>query len=287
MILIHSKSDLWEYISNLSYYKNITLHSFNQYWQWDDYLSKPFHPFENESMKVQRWLLPISQGMPLAYLVKMAPFFKQHFYVDERVLIPRPESELLLEMVLTQVKLALKNSSSSPAKPFVVTEVGIGSGALLASLIYECQAFEDLYYQGTDLSEKALEVASINFHRKRISQKKYHLIHTDMLNHVEIPSDIIFSNPPYIIKEQSTATEQVALWEPAMALFLGQDEYQSWMIRLINQAMSKLKPNGFFFMEGHEDQLPSLAQIVTHQGLKNSLHKDYNNQYRFIVIEKT
>lgn len=246
-------------------------------------------------MKTKRWFEQIKDGIPFQYLVKQAPFFKHDFFVDQRVLIPRPESEILVELVLNHLKKTIPHNSNQNKLDYHIAEIGIGSGALLTSIICELKLhfhknnneMNNIHFVGTDISQDCIDVSKINLLRKRISNNIFRLIKTDKLLGITNSFDLIYSNPPYIIEEDSTATVQVTKWEPSIALFLKKNQYHDWMMDLIEQSLNHLNSNGLFIMEGHELELPKIWQTVKEQNLHFcKTVKDYNNQIRFLIIQK-
>lgn len=221
----------------------------------------------------------LRSGRPLQYITSRAHFFESVFYVDERVLIPRPETELLMEMALVEIK---QRSSIRLA------EVGVGSGAIALSLLKASPIAisADL----GDLSRDAIEVAKFNHFQLRICNKhQLQWIVGDRLNEHQGEYDLILSNPPYIKENDDLAGvhHQVHAYEPHLALYLKDAVYDNWFEEFFKQVNNHLAVSGIFLMEGHENHLQNLAKIALQVGLKNvEIIKDYSGRDRFLKAKK-
>lgn len=239
----------------------------------------PVHDFNSECLRnLKRQLL---QQVPLQYISQLAFFYKNSFYVDERVLIPRSESEILVERIVHIIK---KNKGFDS-----IAEVGVGSGALLLSILCDCE--RSLTAIGTDISMAALEVAKKNAFLKShlISpETKLSFYWADRLKGFTQKFDIIISNPPYIKPTDKISTHPgVYKFEPHQALFLSDEIYDSWFDVFFGEVVDCLKPGGYFMMEGHENHLKGLREILA--GLEFNeieLIKDYNGRDRFILAKR-
>ena len=178
---------------------------------------------------------------PPAYITRHCEFYGLDFYVDPRVLIPRPESELLVEE-------ALKLASEHPPKknyPQLIAEVGTGSGAIAVTLaMYLPQA--KIY--ATDISETALEVAAINCQRYQVGNR-VQLLLGNMLEALPESVDLIVANLPYIRdSEMENLTPEIQLFEPKIALAGGKDGLDK-IYQLCQQAGDRLRPKGCLLIE--------------------------------------
>ena len=154
------------------------------------------------------------QGEPVAYLVGHQEFYGRNFFVDKRVLIPRPETELLVEVALH----ACRNMFDSGRTP-VVADIGTGSGAIPITLALEEPRLPYLY--GTDISTDALAVASLNCRQYHV-EERVHLLQGDLLSPLPEPVDLVTANLPYIGTEEIDGLEaDVRDYEPHLALFSG------------------------------------------------------------------
>ncbi len=148
------------------------------------------------------------QGEPIEYITQKVSFYAHHFFIDKGALIPRPESEILVQKVF-------EYACSKPSCK--IAEVGVGSGALICSLALLSEKF--ILY-GSDISAPALKIAQVNIDlyglRHRIS-----LFHAPFIDAIPKPIDILYSNPPYI--QNGTLLPKSLSFEPQNALFGGKD----------------------------------------------------------------
>ncbi len=179
-------------------------------------------------------------------------FYYHRFFVNEHVLIPRPETEWLVDLIKQENQTPIEN----------VLDVGVGSGVILLSLIAHGVGKSGV---GVDLSEAALEVARINCFRLRL-ESKVKFICSDRLAKVPGVFDLIVSNPPYIkaSSHRSLVHESVDRHEPAMALYLEDDVYEKWFEEFFISIRHHL--NGAFWMEGHELELENQAKQLMSLG---------------------
>jgi release factor glutamine methyltransferase len=179
------------------------------------------------------------KGMPLAYVIEEKEFWSIPFRVCPGVLIPRPETELLVEKVLEH---------SSRRKELIV-DLGTGSGNVAVSLAKELSQAEIV---ATDVSEKALDVASANAARQKISSIRFEK--GSLFEPLEKPGlqkkcDILVSNPPYVSEsEWQTLPDDVCIYEPKEALVAGPTGLE-FISRLIKGAPAFLKPRGYLCLE--------------------------------------
>ena len=173
-------------------------------------------------------------GEPAAYITGYREFYGLDFYVDPRILIPRPESELLVEKALA---IARQHYT------YVIAEVGTGCGAIAISLALN---LSEVKIYATDISAPALEVARINC-RKHGVEDRVCLLQGDMLHPLPEPVDLIIANLPYVKKSEISQTG-LADFEPQLALDGGPDGLEK-IHRLCQQAGSKLNPQGCLLLE--------------------------------------
>jgi len=184
-------------------------------------------------------------GVPLQYIRGHTEFYSRDFVVDERVLIPRPETELLVEAALER---APRNGR--------VVDVGTGTGCIAISIERERP---DLHVLSVDRSVAALAVANTN--RNRL-QSEVALAASDLLSSVRGTFDVIVSNPPYVpLGEYEHLAVEVRIHEPRMALTPGPRGTEI-IERLLDEAHARLAPNGFVILEvghGQEEEIRTLA----------------------------
>jgi release factor glutamine methyltransferase len=175
-------------------------------------------------------------GEPAAYITNRSEFYGLDFYVDPRVLIPRPESELLVERT---VALAQNRPLST------IAEVGTGSGAIAISLALE---LPQTRIYATDISAPALEVAGINCQRHGVMDRVC-LLHGDMLDSLPEAVDLVIANLPYVRKSELSGVR----FEPRLALDGGSDGMGK-IRRLCRQLSGRLRPGGCLLLEIGEGQ---------------------------------
>ena len=179
-------------------------------------------------------------GEPSAYITGHKEFYGLDFKVDPRALIPRPETELLVELVL---EFAARRTSR--AEGLNIAEVGVGCGAIAIALAANLSGARVV---ATDISPVALELASENVSRHCV-EDRVKLLNGDLLDAVSGPIDILVSNPPYIPSFQvDILPREIRDHEPRVALDGGEDGMGA-IERLICQAKGKLKPGGAMFVE--------------------------------------
>ena len=173
-------------------------------------------------------------GEPSAYITGHREFYGLDFYVDPGVLIPRPESELLVEKAL---QLAQSHHIAT------IADIGTGCGAIAISLALN---LPEVKIYATDISASALEVALINCQKHGVVDRIC-LLHGDMLDPIPEPFDLIIANLPYV-KESEVSQKRLANFEPQLALNGGSDGLEK-VRQLCQQAGSKLRPQGCLLLE--------------------------------------
>jgi release factor glutamine methyltransferase len=245
------------------------------------YLEEVFEHFVELGESAADFISKISKGIPLEYLAQKKYFYDSYLYVDHRVLIPRNETEILIEKSISYLK--------DKQGPLKICEVGIGSGAIFLNIASHLSQKQDWVL--TDISDDAIEVSKHNekLFADKILHASFEYMKTDRLLDISGEFDFIVSNPPYIKENADSAGvhKQVIEFEPKVALFLGDNIYNSWFCVLFTQAFKLLKPGGAFFMEGHEDHLEDLKELATSMGYSSvEILKDYTQRDRFIHMIK-
>ncbi|MFC1962426.1 peptide chain release factor N(5)-glutamine methyltransferase [Chloroflexota bacterium] len=192
------------------------------------------------------------QHQPAAYLVGHQEFYGMDFYVDRRVLIPRPESELLVEMALEFARNPLANH------PPILADIGTGSGAIALSL---AKNLPHARVYATDLSPAALEVAAINRTHHSLTDHVI-LLQGNLLEPLPEIVDLIVANLPYIKETELEETAPELRFEPLAALHGGPDGLEQIRL-LLQQAQSKGQPRGCLLIEigqGQAARVKSLAR---------------------------
>lgn len=239
------------------------------------YKQQPMPP--EQLTQIQQYTQELLAHKPVQYVLHEAWFYGMAFYVDEHVLIPRPETEELVEWVLAtgNRQSAIGNTSLS------ILDIGTGSGCIPISLkkklpqatVYAC-----------DVSEQALAVATKN---AATQQTVVQFLQADFLNTESWPTlpdvDVIVSNPPYIPHHnQSSMLQNVLAWEPHLALFVPNDNALVFYDAIARFAKGKLRPGGSIFVEIHEDLGPQTKAFFEANGFTASIKKDLQGKDRMV-----
>ncbi len=214
-----------------------------------------------------------AEGYPVAYLTHKKEFFGLTFYVEKGVLIPRPETEILVEEVLKRIpeneeKLGL--------------EIGVGSGAIIVSLLKNRPI---LKMYGVDISEKALEITEKNAKIHHVKDRLV-LIKSNLFENVpEIKFDFIVSNPPYVSEKEYETLQKEVKKEPKVALVSGKEGSEIYD-KIVKQGIKYLKENGFFAFEIGYNQGEYVSNLLKKYGFKTKVIKDLQNLDRVVIGEK-
>ena len=215
-----------------------------------------------------------ASGKPIAYLVKKKYFWKYQFTVNRDVLIPRPDTEVLIEEVL---KLTKNKDNLN------LLDVGIGSGCILISILKDKKNF---YGTGIDISKKSLDTCRINAKNLGVINR-LKLYKSDIDNFHFRKYDLIISNPPYIEKNKLKYLEKDVIgFEPKQALD-GGIEGLSEISKVINRSSELIKKNGFLILEIGFDQKWKVKKILENKGFYiKKIVRDLSNNDRCIVSKK-
>ena len=213
-------------------------------------------------------------GEPIAYLIKKKEFWKDEFYVNKDVLIPRPDTEIIIEQVL---KIYSKQSQLH------ILDIGTGSGCILLSILKERSKF---YGIGIDISKKSINVSKFNAKKLSLTNR-VKFIHSSVDNFKIGKYDIVVSNPPYIeLLNLKYLEKDVVNFEPKLALSGGFDGF-SKIRKVINKASILIKTNGKFILEIGFNQKNKVIKILKEEGFYvNKAIKDYGNNDRCIISTK-
>lgn len=197
-------------------------------------------------------------GRPIAYIVKNREFMALDFYVEEGVLIPRPDTEPLVEEVI---------ELSKGMKDVTIVDIGTGSGAISVSL---AKYIKNSYVYSLDISDKALSIGKKNAVNNEVDDK-IEFIKSDVFTGIKdrnLKLDIIVSNPPYIKKEDiKTLHTQVKDYEPYIALEGGEDGLDFYRT-ITEKSLKYLKSNGILAFEVGHDQANDVCTIMENHGYK-------------------
>ena len=213
-------------------------------------------------------------GEPISYIVKSKYFWNNCFYVNKDVLIPRPDTEHIVEEVL---KLIRVNSRKS------VLDIGTGSGCILLSILKERKL---LIGYGIDISKKSINVCKINAKRLEINNRAKFYV-SDIDKFFLGKYDIVVSNPPYIDTSKIKYLEKdVSKFEPRLALDGGVDGF-SEIIKVVGKTKYLIKKNGLFILEMGFKQKEKVIEILNKKGFYiKKIIKDYAGIDRCIISYK-
>ena len=216
-----------------------------------------------------------SLGSPIAYLTNRKFFWNSEFVVTKDTLIPRPDTEVIIENALSLTKQ--KNKIN-------ILDIGIGSGCILLSILRERENF---YGTGIDISKKCLNISKINAINLKVNSRlKLYKSDVDKFNLGKY--DLIISNPPYIKKHSLKYLDNsVVGFEPRKALDGGLDGL-SEIRKVIKKSSDLIKKNGIFILEIGFDQKNKVINLLKGNGFYiNSTQKDLSNNDRCIISTKT
>ncbi len=234
--------------------------------------------YDNEEItKKEQWeyfinIEKLSQGIPLQHITHSQEFMKMDFYVNENVLIPRPDTEILVEEV---IKIASKMQNP------VILDLCTGSGAIGISI---AKYVKDAKIYATDISEEALEIARRNAQNLGVTEK-IKFIKSNLFDKIKkIKFDIIVSNPPYIKKEDIHYLSEEVQKEPELALNGGDDGLDFYR-KIVNQSIEYLKLGSYLCMEIGYDQKIDIIDIIEQENkyVDTYSKKDLYGNDRIIV----
>jgi release factor glutamine methyltransferase len=216
-----------------------------------------------------------AQGEPLQYITGHQEFFKLDFEVTPDVLIPRPETELIVEAALELV---------DPNAAFVFADLGTGSGCLAVSILNECREARAL---AIDISEPALQIAQRNAERHRVADR-LRLIQSDLFDAISVNEtlDLIVSNPPYVSDDEMKTLQREVQREPQAALAGGSDGL-ALIRRLLLEAPGHLRPGGYLVFEFGINQELAIRDLVDREIWKLiEIRNDLQQIPRTILLQK-
>lgn len=208
---------------------------------------------KEQEINFQHGLEKLRKNTPIQYITNSQEFMKLHFYVDENVLIPQPDTEILVEEVIKYAKEFQNNNSE-----LQILDLCTGSGAIAISL---AKYIDNCKITATDISSKAIQIAKLNA-EKNLIHKKIHFIESDMFDNLQTNQfDIIVSNPPYIESETIQTLSPEVQKEPKIALDGGQDGLKLYRT-IVKHFKNYLKPTGKVFLEIGYNQKENLFKII-------------------------
>jgi release factor glutamine methyltransferase len=215
---------------------------------------------------------------PAAYILKHREFYGIDFYVDTRVLIPRPETEVLVDTALE-----FATSRSCITGPLLVADIGTGCGAIAISLALNLPGIR---VYATDISPSALEVARLNCEYHRVAEQ-VNLLPGNLLQPLPEPVDLVVANLPYIKNsELPSLSPEIAKFEPRMALDGGRSGLDC-IRQLLQQVKKKINTGGCLLLEIGQNQEKEVSRLI-HSCLNEVNFRfivDFNGINRVVKIE--
>jgi release factor glutamine methyltransferase len=236
-----------------------------------DVMSERALPCKPNEDKLEEAILRINRHEPIQYILGEAFFFGRKFKVNPAVLIPRPETEELVQIVLDFVRTGQKKINA-------IVDVGTGSGIIPITLALELRS-PTIKIWGTDVSEKALDLARKNAAVWEMNMPFYN---QDVLtDFIPVKVDVIVSNPPYIpLIDRETISKNVVDYEPELALFVDTDDPLKFYKALVQRSRQSLNPGGLLAVEinekfgGEVKNLFESGKFVNVQIIKDMFGKD-------------
>jgi len=224
--------------------------------------------------------------IPTAYLLGNKEFYSMNFKVNENTLIPRPETEIIVE----EIKKNFKNN-----KKLLVLDLGTGSGCILLSILKE---FKNAIGIGVDKYLETLKVARINSKRNNLSKRskffKLDWIQKDFFKQVlkinkkfsgNEKFDLVVSNPPYLLKNEINTLMPEVLYEPKESLYDNKDGL-SFYKRILPKINSLVSENSYIYLEINPKNRRNIEKICKSNNIKNIHYiKDLSGKYRFVLIK--
>ena len=240
----------------------------------DIYTGKDINLSEGKKRDLENILFRLRKNEPIQYIQGFTQFCGMTFHVAQGVLIPRPETAELVELIVGE-------SVHSPK----ILDVGTGSGCIAVSL---AKKIPDAEVTAWDVSPVALEIAQSN---SRDLSARVNFVLQDVLatkiagDHLY---DIIVSNPPYItVSEKKTMDSNVLDWEPESALFVADDDPLCFYTRIANLGKSLLSPNGKLYFEINQAYGAEVVDMLTVNGYKDTrLIKDFFGKDRIVTANR-
>lgn len=231
---------------------------------------------ENEK-KFKNIISDLKTEKPYQYILGETEFYGMYFYINENVLIPRPETEELLELAIDKIR-----SSKLDLDQLKILDIGTGSGII--PLVLK-KHFSNAKISSIDFSEKALEAAKRNaeFHQLEVS-----FIHADYLNfNLNENYDVIISNPPYIGMDEEIEIEySVKDFEPKMALFSPTKDALIFYKKIAEDSKKYLNKNGLLFLEINQKLGKETLELYKNEFKEADLIKDLSGNDRFVIAAK-
>jgi release factor glutamine methyltransferase len=242
--------------------------------------------FELSDEEVEKWnaiLAQLQQDKPIQYITGEAWFYGLKFEVNENTLIPRPETEELVEWIIESWKLEAGRRKSENQKRINVLDIGTGTGCIPIALKAN---LPQANVSAIDVSENALEVAKRNaeLNKVEINFIQANILEVEDLSQLPSSYNIIVSNPPYVRNlEKQEIKKNVLDYEPHLALFVEDTDALLFYRKIAQLAIKNLSPNGLLFFEINQYLGKETVELLENLGFKNiELKKDIYGNDRMV-----
>jgi release factor glutamine methyltransferase len=232
---------------------------------------------ESEMLKLHFGVKDLLKSKPIQYITERAEFCELEFMLNEHVLIPRPETEELVQMIVSDLSVIDSN--------MYILDIGTGSGCIP---IFIKKSLPDSVVYGVDISEDALAVATKNslIHNIEVHFKSLNILNIN--SNLELPTfDVIISNPPYVREsEKKLMKKNVLDYEPNLALFVSDDTPLLFYESIAEFGKKFLNNNGFIYFEINEYLGKEIKKMLSGYGYSNiQLFEDFRGKDRFICAQ--
>ena len=242
---------------------------------------------KEQEIRYFKYVEKLRNGTPLQHITHSQEFMKMNFFVNKDVLIPQPDTEILVQAVIKYINYSLGKDNSklfeqfeiNKKNKFRILDLCTGSGAIAISLAkkFETENFEIF---GSDISDTALEVAKINCQKNKAKMK---LIKSDLFENINEKFDIIVSNPPYIETDTIETLDLDVQNEPHLALDGGKDGLNFYR-KIGKEAKKYLEKDGILFLEIGFNQKEKVKEILEKNNFKNIICiQDYSGNDRVVI----
>ncbi len=212
---------------------------------------------------------------PTQYSTNNTYFYDFDLYVDENVLIPRPETELLCEIAIKEINHKFINNN-----PVKILDIGTGSGAIAITM---AKHIKNSIVTAVDISKPALIIAKKNAKQNNVDAK-IKFIYSNIFSKIKDKYDIIISNPPYVLSSEMDSLPMEVKYEPAIALDGGNDGLVYYR-QILKNAKNYLNDNAMIFLEIHEHKAKEIVGLANEFGFCDvEVRKDYCQRDRFVVV---
>jgi len=243
---------------------------------------------DEQWQRLEQIIAELKTGKPVQYILGHTEFYGLTYKVNSSVLIPRPETEELVEWILSEIQ----KSKFKSQKPFRILDIGTGSGCIPVTLK---KHVSDGEVSGLDISPEALKTAQQNAELNNVDVKFIEAdilnSHTAILNHVKSGElemyDIIVSNPPYVTEQEKDDMHNNVLgFEPHLALFVEDNDPLAFYKAIADFALRQLEKGGLLFFEINENLGEQTVELLDYKSFKNiELRKDLRGKDRMIKAE--